>query len=478
MLTDDLVRQAREATGHRLGLDIPAARAGNLDRGLQAAFGAALEQSPQACLRQLVTMPDHDPALLRLAAHLTVGETHFFRDRPCFDALTQELLPGLIAEKRRSGNLQLRIWSAGCATGEEAYSLAILLDQLLPDRDRWTLTILGTDINPRALAAAQRGVYTEWSLRHTSPALRQRAFGNGGTTLELVPSIRQMVRFSLLNLAGDRYPDPAAGSTEMDLILCRNVLMYFTPAAAAAAAGRLQQALAPGGWLLMAPVEASAELFQPLIRHCFPGAIFFRKEGPRSSSAPALSAPDPLPVRLTTPNTPGTASVRRHGGRVHGSRPTPTEAERRAPLESPPTADLMNQAQALADQGQLTEAEALCKAVLAGDPLQLEAYLLLGAIYQERDDPSAAAEALRRATYLAPDCAPAYFLLGRLQARQGDLKRAQRSMKTVESLLGRMPPQQTLPGAGGMTAGGLLAAARVSQQAPPYRLGPDPQSEG
>ncbi|MBI4560528.1 MAG: hypothetical protein HY724_00680 [Candidatus Rokubacteria bacterium] len=132
----------------------------------------------------------------------------FLQGRPTFEALEQRVLPDLIAARRSAGILRFRFWSAGCATGEEPYSLAILLDRLLPDSSDWALTILATDINPEALEAAQRGRYRQWSLRDTPPWIPDRYFrSRDAGTFELDPRIRHMVTFALLNLAEDVYPD-------------------------------------------------------------------------------------------------------------------------------------------------------------------------------------------------------------------------------------------------------------------------------
>ncbi|MGH7256329.1 MAG: CheR family methyltransferase, partial [Nitrospirales bacterium] len=277
-LTQDLHQRAQGLITRRLGLDFSHKRERDLERGLHQAVKASSHATLETYLDWLARQPEENPEWIRLAGYLTVGETYFFRDRFCFDALEHRVLLPLIETRRASGWRQLRIWSAGCATGEEPHSFAMLLDRLLPDRHEWTLTILASDINPEALHAARLGRYRGWSLRATPAAVRDRYFRpHGSDTFELDRGIREMVTFTPLNLAHEGYPAPMTNTNAMDVIFCRNVLMYFTPEAQRAVAGRLHQALVPEGWLAVSPAEATAELWEPLQPVNFPGTIFFRK---------------------------------------------------------------------------------------------------------------------------------------------------------------------------------------------------------
>ncbi|MDO8810998.1 MAG: CheR family methyltransferase, partial [Gallionella sp.] len=154
----------------------------------------------------------------------TSGETFFFRDHGQFDLLRLRLLPELIAQHR--SDKTLRLWSAGCASGEEVYSLAMLVDMLLPERDGWDILILGTDIDSAAIAKAQRGHYGQWSFRMAPPALQQRYFHLDGKDWILDERIRRMVTFRVANLVGEPFKnsasEPGVGYElhDMDLILC------------------------------------------------------------------------------------------------------------------------------------------------------------------------------------------------------------------------------------------------------------------
>jgi len=397
-------------------------------RGLTRAAKAAGFRSVPEYVAWLRAQPAESPTWHRAAGALTVGESYFFRDGAAQEALSRHVLPALIAERRHRGSLHLRLWSAGCSTGEEPYTLAMLVDRLLPDRADWHVTILGTDIDTTALEQARGGIYREWSLREAPAWCRAYFTRRGNDRFELSPEIRAMVAFAPQNLAAAGQVVPGA----MDVILCRNVLMYFTAAAQQATVGRLVKALVDGGWLVVSAAEGSAELLRPLAPVYFPGAVLRRKEPRRAAAPPSkdaprpAEAPDPLPVLVDESEPP-----------------------------------LLARAREEADRGQLDSARELCRAALAHDRLDAEAHLLLAAVELERGHAAAALESARAAVYAAPDSAPAHFVLGSLLLGRGAIEPGRRSMETVASLLDRIPPDRPVWDGEGMTAGDLLAAARA-----------------
>ena len=178
-----------------------------------------------------------------LANHLTVGETYFFRDKELFKTLEKPVLSKLIQSRHRSGR-HLRVWSAGCSTGEEPYSVAILLSKMIPDLRDWNITILATDISPLALQKAAGAVYGHWSFRDVQPEIQNGFFNQREDGhFELLPRIREMVTFSYLNLVEDTYPSLFNNTNAMDIIFCRNVLMYFVPELAGKVARNFHRSL-------------------------------------------------------------------------------------------------------------------------------------------------------------------------------------------------------------------------------------------
>ena len=159
----------------RMGLHFPPERRRDLERGLVRAAPDLGFDDAESCARWLLLSPLTKQQVETLASHLTVGETYFFRDRKLFEILESRILPSLIQERRKTGR-QLRIWSAGCATGEEPYSIAILLRRMIHDIEDWNVTLLATDINPLFLHRSSSGAYGEWSFRDMQPWLKDRYF--------------------------------------------------------------------------------------------------------------------------------------------------------------------------------------------------------------------------------------------------------------------------------------------------------------
>ncbi len=261
----------------RSGLHFTENRRRDLERGLQQ----ALEQSGYSSLDDYYDHLAHNHTRAReweqLICHLTIGETYFFRDRSQFQALRQHVLPEIISLKRASSR-QLRIWSAGCATGEEPYSVAILLRELLPDLSEWQITILATDINREALARAEAGLYGPWSFREQGwEPVRDTYFTRQGKLWQLDRRVRDMVSFAYLNLAEDPYPALMNNTVAFDLILCRNVTIYFTLDTTQRVVDQFYEALIERGWLVVGHSEPSLVVYARYEPHNYPGAVLYQK---------------------------------------------------------------------------------------------------------------------------------------------------------------------------------------------------------
>ncbi|MBN1966610.1 MAG: protein-glutamate O-methyltransferase, partial [Anaerolineae bacterium] len=182
---------------NRTGLLLDENRQENVRRVIAALNDAGDVSGPAALAQELAHTPFTHRLWQQVLEVITIGETYFFRNQAHFNALREQVLPELIARRRAQGTLYLRLWSAGCATGEEAYSLAMLLHDLLPDRATWHISILGTDISLGNLERARRGLYRPWSFRsETPPDLQARWFTPAGDHVELDPAIRRMVTFA------------------------------------------------------------------------------------------------------------------------------------------------------------------------------------------------------------------------------------------------------------------------------------------
>jgi chemotaxis protein methyltransferase CheR len=210
-----------------------------------------------------------------LIKKVTVGETYFFRDSDTIEALRFQILPDLIA--RHQKDRTLRLWSAGCATGEEPYTLAILLRQTLSDIDRWKILILATDINRQALSQAIIGRYRAWSFRETNSVIQSTYFTADGDTFTLKPAVREMVTFAYHNLAENNYPSPTNQTNNLDLILCRNVTIYLPLPLIYDIANRFYQCLPNEGWLIVGPSETHLEIYRQFQTVNFNKTTVYRK---------------------------------------------------------------------------------------------------------------------------------------------------------------------------------------------------------
>lgn len=474
--SEALLAQFAAFVESRTGLHFPRTRRADLERGLMRAAHEAGARDADAYVRGLLAQPPSRAQLERLAAHLTIGETYFFRDEAAFDCLERHVLPELL--RARAAERRLRLWSAGCSSGEEPYSLAMAVSTALAATSGWNVSVLATDITPHALEKASRGVYDRWSFRTTPETLKQRFFRRvDERRLEVVPSIRSMVEFAYLNLAEDPFPSLDTGTNAMDLIFCRNVLMYFEPARAQEVLRKLERALAPGGWLLLSAVEIPQRLPAGLARVHFPSVIALRKQEGEAVAvaglhpAPAAAVAEmPRPRRRNSPQR----DVRRP---VRAKRPEPARespyaralrgyeagdyAAALAELEqilstAPQDASAMALlARVRANQGRLDEARDWCEKAISADKLDPGWPYLLATLELERECHGAAAEALRRALFLDPGYALAHFMLGNLARREGRAAEAERHFRNALAVVAVRAADETLPQSDGMTAGRL-----------------------
>jgi chemotaxis protein methyltransferase CheR len=291
-ISEHLLMQLEEYVARRVGLHFPRERHRNLERGLAIAAKELHFADPASLVEALLAGPATEDHIDILVSALTVGETYFFREKRIFETLEERMLLEWISE-RRATTRHLRIWSAGCCTGEEAYSLAILIHRMIPDLAKWDITIIATDINARFIEKATAGIYSEWSFRGTPGWVKERYFKRIGTgSYEILPQIREMVTFAQLNLVENPYPSLASLTTSVDLILCRNVLMYFIPWQVDKVLGTFYRCLIDGGWLLVSPSEVSCLHTSLFSLVNFPGAMFLQKRQtqPKAAKATASSA--------------------------------------------------------------------------------------------------------------------------------------------------------------------------------------------
>lgn len=211
--------------------------------------------------------------LAQLETKFTVSETHFYRIAPQIEVLKNSILPELI--KRNRLTQQLRFWSAGCSSGEEVYTLLMLLEKI-GGLEHWDVQVLGTDLNPDVLELAKVGIYGHWSFRDTPSGIIEQFFKVNGGKYQVRSDLRNRAIFEVHNLLV-----PPDADQKFDLILCRNVTIYFSPATAQGVYQNLAAQLLPGGWLILGPSDPP---IQPSIidqigleRVMLPGVIVWKK---------------------------------------------------------------------------------------------------------------------------------------------------------------------------------------------------------
>ena len=417
-----------------------------------------------------------------LASHLTVGETYFFRERRAFEILEQSVLPGLIDARRRTGK-RLRLWSAGCSTGEEPYSLAILLEKLIPDLKDWNITILATDINTAALRKAEEGIYSDWSFRDTPPFFKDKYFEKvNGNRYLLRPDIRKRVEFSYLNLSEDAYPALQNNTNGMDVIFCRNVLMYFAPDHVKRAAERFYRSLVDGGCLIVSPVETSQIHYALFATVRIQDSTFYKKDTskikPESVSAKYVEteiAPYVLPpkkVKQRKAEKPSHKEPFDAPEKPTQSAPTPLEEasilyqkgfyreaeERLSALVSNGSSSQEMRVlftKILANQGKLEDAFHWCEKAVSAEKFNPRLHYLLAIILEEQKKGEEAKVSLKKALYLDPDFAMAHFALANISLRGGKIAEAQKHFGNTAEILSKYKPDEILPESEGITAGRL-----------------------
>lgn len=183
----------------------------------------------------------------------TTNETYFFREYPQLKVFSEVCLQETLEEKRKQGDTHLRIWSAACSTGDEVYTLAIILREMIEDFDKWSITLIGTDIDQVALNTARKALYQERALKDVPTAYRLRYFEPEGYSYRVSPEITKMVQFRHANLMN---PSAVRDISSQDFVFCRNVLIYFDDVSRRRAVDLLYDALRPGGYIFLGHSES------------------------------------------------------------------------------------------------------------------------------------------------------------------------------------------------------------------------------
>lgn len=492
LLSKETLEETARLITSLMGLYFPEDRLTDLERGLANASKELGFADIASFIKWLNSSPMTKESIEIMASHLTVGETYFFREKDTLSAVETRILPEIIKSKQ-TGEKRLRIWSAGCSTGEEPYTIAIILHRLIGDIKDWNITILATDINPMSLKKARRGVYGEWSFRNSPEWLKSGYFNRtDNNCYEIVPFIKNMVTFEYLNLANDVYPSLLGSTNAMDIIFCRNVLMYFRPDLSKKVVTAFYNSLMEKGFLLVSPCETLTSITTLFAIENHQNATLYRKDSEMERGKLALkeSAEDRAKNRFDSKGVPhvpadftlGAAPPASQTAPMHFApaikRPLPLrpmeddyafalrmfnegrfkEAARR--LEEslggvPDARSAILLARIHANAGELKDALKWCEQAVAADRLDPYCHYLRATILQEEGRLQDAVEDLKRALYLDHGFVLAYFALGSLFLKLGDEQASARSLKNALEILSAFSPDAIIPESEGITAGRL-----------------------
>lgn len=494
-IPEQLISRLSEFINAKTGLFFPKDRWKELKWGISAvAREVAKNENRTPELHEFVEMllsgRMPDLYLELLIKHLTIGETYFFRDRNLFSMLENHLLLNLVKE-REKGSRSIRIWSAGCCTGEEPYTVAIILDRLLPEKEGWDITILGTDINPLFLNKARKGIYTSWSFRDTPSDITEKYFTRySEKEFEIIPSIKETVSFRILNLAEDTYPSPANGTQQVDIIFCRNVLMYFSPELRYTVIGRFSKSMTPDSCMIFSPGDVPHIRHPALKAQRVKGVTVYKKvvgkretesKEPFENTKPCAARPadyaqnnrfSPEKTLLKPEAKQKELGRINHLLQAKGQPPqyaqtpgfvTPSvqkQTETTTPKKPGPAEDIFRKALECANAGDVQNAMEYCQKAISRDKLHVGAHYLLATIHHEQGRLKDSFRVFRQVLYLDPKFILAHFSLGTIMRREKRFAEAKRHLTNAMTLLENMEPDQVLPHSGGMTAARLMETIR------------------
>jgi chemotaxis protein methyltransferase CheR len=388
----DVVTRVAALVERESGIVLGPAQLGSL----QAAIARV---APGMTADRLLSPQTTAETLERLIDEITVRETFFFRHRTELDAIDWH---GALRAARSRGADAVRVWIAGCASGEEAYTIAILACEAFGSTAP-PVRILATDIAPSALAQARRGRYGARAVRTLDDDVRRRYFSSENGTLSVSDRLRELVEVRRHNLVLDKIPP--LGSPPFDLILCRNVLIYFDRERVDRVVASLQDALWPGGRLLLGAAD--------------------RLSGQRRQRTVPRPSGMPDRRRLAKPSHPPKPG--RPPSSAFPASPPPSSLSPGAASEAEARAERISRALQAANRGDLDTALTIARDALADDPLDAEAHFITGVAELARNAPQAAVDSLRRALYSDPSSSLAAFQLARAHDALGERGPARRA---------------------------------------------------
>lgn len=417
-----------------------------------------------------------------LASNLTVGETYFFREQTALDLFRLQIIPELLQNKNISR--PLKIWSAGCSSGEEPYTLAMILLENFPWLTINDVSILATDISPGAIKKALQGSYTQWSFRTIDQKLIDKYFTKVDNHWNISPEIKRMVTFSYLNLATDPYPSSITNTENVDIIFCRNVLMYFSPQLIKSISNKFNNSLSENGWLITSQVELNDEYFSSFKRIQYDNGIFYKK-------CSTVDSPLPLKREITSLKSGISTGISIQKQKKQQEKPVHLKKTISPAISSIPASpenknidvkalflsgqyqqiiDVVEKrkkqfendisalpyiARVYANSGKYSDAKFYLDKLIQQNNITADLYYLYASVLVEQNDLENAELSLKKALYLQSGHIASHLMLGNIMNKQGKSLIASKYFKNAFTLLNQYPDDEIVEETDGLTAGRL-----------------------
>lgn len=453
---------------NEFGLYYPPNRYDDLIRGLANTATLVYDTNDSSLIIKDIIREGAVPSNISepLISSLTITETYFFRETPSISMFVNKIVPVI---KEKEG--EFRIWCAGCSSGEEPYTLAMLLRENLNTTQLERVRILATDVNHKALEKANLGIYTDWSFRETPPLFKEKYFKHSQGKWIIDGKIKKMVEFGKLNLARDFSLDKI-GFNGFDLIFCRNVLMYFSPAVIRSITGKFIDLLPEGGWLIVSQVELNDDYFGEFTKFNYENGIFYKKvSGLKSVPITKKESIKSAHKEITTIKKPQNRLKRvpeiKVNQEIKPKISSYSELENlydkggyeeciKKCLDYKENDKEYNQvtllmAKCYANRGEYSKSiESIDKIIVSGGSGE-DIYYLYGTVLKEQRETKRAIDAFKKVLYLNPDHLFSNLLLGNILSEDGIEDKASRYYNNVLEILSKIDDSHIIPESGGLT---------------------------
>lgn len=460
-ISKNVLKEANRVIEEKFGIYFPEERGKDLIRSISNA-AKQKDVEIQQYIDDMISNKLSEKELEALVTFITIGETYFFRDKKLFKIMREKILPDIINSKKNH-NRTLKIWSAGCSTGEEAYSIAILIKELIPDCENWNIKIIATDINEKFLSKAKKGIYSEWSFRGLDENFKKKYFNKiDKDQYEVKNYIAKFVKFNNLNLVRPIYLIDNEIVNNIDIVLCRNVLIYFNKYRAQKIINSFYKAVIRGGWLITAPTENlyfNNTSFIPVNindRFLYSKSISIdrlEKVIPKKSILKDLLAENENSIHYFDLENSNYSILQNELKPISKNMKVPIKSSKKESKLDLKKLEAL--CRCLANKGKLQEALECCKKIIYEDKINPMNYYLLASIEEEQGNIFDAIKALKKAIYLDPDFIMAYFNLGNLNLKQQKFKEAFKNFEIASVFLKKCNEENIIPHSEETTVGTL-----------------------